>query len=87
VGLRGPAEMLGVAVLPCQIFLKETVIGSVRHTSEKLLKTLKIGSLIRQKNGMIRPVRQEYRHSRCWCHKEGWKDWPLIPVLAASSWR
>lgn len=54
VGLRGPAEMLGVAVLPCQTFLKETVIGSVRHSSEKLLKTLKIGSLIRQytqKNG------------------------------------
>lgn len=43
--------MLGVAVLPHQIFLKETVIGSVKHTSEKLLKTLKIGSLIRQKNG------------------------------------
>ena len=43
--------MLGVAVLPRQIFPKETVIGSVRHTSEKLLKTLKIGSLIRQKNG------------------------------------
>ena len=62
MGLRGPAEMLGVAVLPRQIFLKEAVIGSVRHTSEKLLKTLKIGGLIRkymQKMGMIRPVRQE----------------------------
>ena len=43
--------MLGVAELACQIFLKETIIGSVRHTSEKLLKTLKISSLIRQKNG------------------------------------
>lgn len=51
MGLLGPAEMLGVAVLPYQIFLKEAVIGSVKHTSEKLLKTLKIGSLIRQKNG------------------------------------
>lgn len=50
-GLRGPAEMLGVAVLPYQIFLKETVIESVKHASEKLLKSLKIGSLIRQKNG------------------------------------
>ena len=28
--------MLGVAELACQIFLKEIVIGSVRHTSEKL---------------------------------------------------
>lgn len=33
---RRPAEMLGVAELACQIFLKEIVIGSVRHTSEKL---------------------------------------------------
>ena len=51
MGLRGPAEMLGVAELACQIFLEETVVGSVRHTSEKLLKTFKIGSLIQQTNG------------------------------------
>jgi hypothetical protein len=43
--------MLGAAVLPYEIFLKETVIESVKHTSEKLLKTLTIGSLIRRKNG------------------------------------
>ncbi|OCL06875.1 hypothetical protein AOQ84DRAFT_68296 [Glonium stellatum] len=81
--------MLGVAVLPCQIFLKETIIGSARYSSEKAIQSferwwVRFGGICR-KMDMIRLVRQEYRHTRCWLHNEGCEDWALGPVLASSS--